>query len=554
MLICTLGDLLLDVIVRPGPAARARTPTPSAVTHVGPGGQAANVAAWAVALGAEARFVGKRGDDAAGALVGRGARAARGVEWCGPVVAGRTGVVVSLVAPDGDRTMASDRGVAPGAARGRARPARGSPAATCLHLSGYSLMRSPIDGAALAAAGLRAGCRRARERGPLRVAGDPRVRRRAAPREARASWRPTSSSRTSPRSGSSAGRVPGRRWVLKRGPRGARFDGARAAGAAGRRSVDATGAGDALAAGYLVGGPELAIAAAARCCRARSERCHDRGALRSPTRSPRRSPSDARSSRSRRRSSRTASPRRRRRRGRARERAPGARGGRGARDDRRARRRAARRPLGGRARALRRRTRARSARATSPPASCRARSARRRSAARSRSAARPGSGFMGTGGLGGVHRGFPSPPDVSADLARARAHAGARRLLRRQVAARRGRDRRAAGDARRARARLPHRHAAALLLRPRRPAGLRPRRVGRGSGPGRPRTLGARRRRASLVGRPPDESLDDVEPLIEEALAEARRRGVTGQAVTPFVLASLHQASGGRHAAASTAT
>ena len=27
-----------------------------------------------------------------------------------------------------------------------------------------------------------------------------------------------------------------------------------------------------------------------------------------------------------------------------------------------------------------------------------------------------GIGFMGTGGLGGVHRGFPDPPDVSADL------------------------------------------------------------------------------------------------------------------------------------------
>ena len=27
-----------------------------------------------------------------------------------------------------------------------------------------------------------------------------------------------------------------------------------------------------------------------------------------------------------------------------------------------------------------------------------------------------GIGFMGTGGLGGVHRGFPSSPDVSADL------------------------------------------------------------------------------------------------------------------------------------------
>lgn len=48
-----------------------------------------------------------------------------------------------------------------------------------------------------------------------------------------------------------------------------------------------------------------------------------------------------------------------------------------------------------------------------------------------------------------------------------------------------------------------------------------------------------------LLGRPPDESLD-VEPLIEDALAEAERQHVTGQAVTPFVLARLHEASGGR--------
>ena len=32
-------------------------------------------------------------------------------------------------------------------------------------------------------------------------------------------------------------------------------------------------------------------------------------------------------------------------------------------------------------------------------------------------AAAVGIRFMGTGGLGGVHRGFPTPPDVSADLA-----------------------------------------------------------------------------------------------------------------------------------------
>ena len=49
-----------------------------------------------------------------------------------------------------------------------------------------------------------------------------------------------------------------------------------------------------------------------------------------------------------------------------------------------------------------------------------------------------------------------------------------------------------------------------------------------------------------LLGRPPDESLDDVEPLIEAALAIARNRGISGQDVTPFVLAFLHDRSDGR--------
>jgi pseudouridine-5'-phosphate glycosidase len=48
-----------------------------------------------------------------------------------------------------------------------------------------------------------------------------------------------------------------------------------------------------------------------------------------------------------------------------------------------------------------------------------------------------------------------------------------------------------------------------------------------------------------LLARPPDESLDDVEPLIEEALALAADRGVAGQDVTPFVLSFLHERSGG---------
>jgi sugar/nucleoside kinase (ribokinase family) len=53
-------------------------------------------------------------------------------------------------------------------------------------------------------------------------------------------------------------------WVIKLGPRGAMFpEGLYPAPPA--DAVDATGAGDALAAGYLVGGPELAIEAAVRC-------------------------------------------------------------------------------------------------------------------------------------------------------------------------------------------------------------------------------------------------------------------------------------------------
>ena len=65
MLICALGDLLLDVVVRLdtplnlGADATARTRT-------GAGGQAANVAAWATELGAKGRLVAKRASDAAG--------------------------------------------------------------------------------------------------------------------------------------------------------------------------------------------------------------------------------------------------------------------------------------------------------------------------------------------------------------------------------------------------------------------------------------------------------------------------------------------------------
>src|SRR5205085_1603466 len=82
----------------------------SATTSSGAGGQAANVAAWVVDLGASGRCVAKRGEDTAGRLISAELESL-GVELAGPT-GGRTGVVVSLVGPDGDRTMASGRGAA----------------------------------------------------------------------------------------------------------------------------------------------------------------------------------------------------------------------------------------------------------------------------------------------------------------------------------------------------------------------------------------------------------------------------------------------------------
>ena len=52
--------------------------------------------------------------------------------------------------------------------------------------------------------------------------------------------------------------------VLKQGPRGASFDGEHRP-ATPVDVVDVTGAGDALAAGWFMGGPDLAMSTAARC-------------------------------------------------------------------------------------------------------------------------------------------------------------------------------------------------------------------------------------------------------------------------------------------------
>jgi len=54
------------------------------------------------------------------------------------------------------------------------------------------------------------------------------------------------------------------------------------------------------------------------------------------------------------------------------------------------------------------------------------------------------------------------------------------------------------------------------------------------------------RHSALVLARPPEKSLDDVAPLIEQAVDETEQAGIDGQEVTPFVLARLHELSGGR--------
>jgi sugar/nucleoside kinase (ribokinase family) len=257
--ICTLGDLLLDVIVRlDGPIAED-TDTYGR-TRVGPGGQAANVAAWVVELGGRARFLGKRARDPAGRILAEELRGL-GVELAGPEVAAGTGTVVSVATPDGARTMLSDRGVSTDFAPEEL-DAGWLEGCDRLHLPGYSLVRSPLRETALEAA------RRAfavsvdlSSTAAIEEAGLDRFREALASLEPEIVFANEAEARL-------VGDLDAETVVVKRGARGCVVH------SAGRRVehpameadvVDSTGAGDAFAAGFLVGGPELALDAAARC-------------------------------------------------------------------------------------------------------------------------------------------------------------------------------------------------------------------------------------------------------------------------------------------------
>ena len=263
MLVCTLGDLVLDVIVRLQQPLAPGGDATSTIT-VGAGGQAANVAAWVAALGGRARWLGVQATDDVGRLA-QARLAAYGVELCGPPVR---------------RAWRRDRL----ARRSRRRthdvpgPWRRGRAA--------SRRRSTPPGSRAAIGSMCPAMRCSSSRCGRRRFGPSRRRVRAQARVSvdLSSWsgirdagvggvsarcssgsHPTSSSRTRTRHAPSASGRPERSGSRSAARQGARSTATCEPPLAVEHVVDTTGAGDALAAGWLVGGPDLALEAAARC-------------------------------------------------------------------------------------------------------------------------------------------------------------------------------------------------------------------------------------------------------------------------------------------------
>jgi sugar/nucleoside kinase (ribokinase family) len=260
-LICVLGDAHLDVVVGLAGPVAAETDTP-ADTWVGVGGQAANVAAWVSELGGQARLIAARGSDLAAGLVASDLER-RGVTMAGPVLDGRTGVVVSLSEHGTRRSMLTDRGVGPMLTADALRDAW-LDGCDLLHLPAYSLVREPIGGAARAAAARvprvsvdLSSTAALQEFGPQRF------------RALLGRLRPAIVFGTEAEAALVGDLGHGdlghgdASLVVKLGPRGVRVAGTEYP-ALPTNAVDSTGAGDAFAAGYLVGGVSLGLAAAAR--------------------------------------------------------------------------------------------------------------------------------------------------------------------------------------------------------------------------------------------------------------------------------------------------
>jgi sugar/nucleoside kinase (ribokinase family) len=154
--ILVIGDVMTDVIVRPH-GALVRGSDRAATIRPAPGGSGANQAAWLGHLGIAVAFAGRVG--VADVAAQSASLHAHGVE---PHLGGDaelpTGLLVTLLDPDGERSFFSDRG-----ANARLGPAdlplRLLDGVRLLHVSGYSLFSEAPRAAVLGF------CAAARQRG-----------------------------------------------------------------------------------------------------------------------------------------------------------------------------------------------------------------------------------------------------------------------------------------------------------------------------------------------------------------------------------------------------
>ena len=141
-MLCTIGDLIEDVVVWLNGELKNQidigSDTDSIIVRTR-GGSAANVAMFGALTGTPSRFIGQVGNDNLGEQLCASLRGS-GVDVC-TEAKGRTGSIVVVVQPNGERTFLTDRGVASDLSVFDAQHLAG---VSIVHVPTYSLAHDPL--------------------------------------------------------------------------------------------------------------------------------------------------------------------------------------------------------------------------------------------------------------------------------------------------------------------------------------------------------------------------------------------------------------------------
>ena len=144
-MLCVIGDLVEDIVVWLPESLNYGADTPSRIVRTR-GGSASNVAVFAATVARNetnqapsSRLVAQVGDDRLGDQL-IGALRDAGVDPC-VVRGGRTGSIVVIVSPDGERTMLTDRAAS---TQLQQAPEKWFESVSLLHVPAYSLFSEPL--------------------------------------------------------------------------------------------------------------------------------------------------------------------------------------------------------------------------------------------------------------------------------------------------------------------------------------------------------------------------------------------------------------------------